>query len=1221
MKTKTQGVVRPWSMLLLLWVALGGTSAQAGVISRVAGKEVAYLNDPRGIAVDASGTRYVADSQNNRVLKVTPDGTITTLASGLNWAAGIAVDAAGNVYVSELNGHDIRKIAAGTGNITTLATGLSSPMALAFDGAGNLYVADNNTDQISRVDQDGTVTPVAGTPRQDGGGPTASAGDGGPALSAGINQPMGLTFDLAGNMYIASWGCNCIRKVNANDSLISTVAGDQDPNGGYSGDGAAAVNAKLQGPHGVAVDTAGNLFIADTENHAIRKVDVATGNISTIAGGQGSANTGDGGPALAAGLIFPHALAIDGYGSVYIASANAVRKMTPGGGIATDVGFPTGFMPGPATMVPLQSTSDVLPIGGQLFIAARDYNTVFRVDQQGTLSLFAGDTANSGYDADGVPAIGALMSSPRSLAADAAGNLYIGDGNNALIRKVSAATGRISTIAGDVSDGAGNTGYTGDGGLATQARISGVNAMSFDAAGNLYFADADNSVIRKIAAGTGIISTVAGQARANAPAPIRQVAGSRVMRQDFALPKSGKTPANYGDGGLATAADLYGPFGMTVDAVGNIYIADTWHNRIRKVNAATGIITTIAGGNNGFAGDGTIGDGGLAINASFSSPQGLALDRLGNLFIADTGNNRVRKVDAVTGIVTTVAGTGVSGSSGDGGEAASATLQAPTAIRIDNNGILYIADQSAIVRKVDLSADYPPVNNGGNNGGNPGSGGGDSIPVPPPVVTLPADIPLPPGTSLTPVGSIASVFTGTPSGVSVSGGAITVDPAGFVPGSAPLVISASVANGVGIVLNAPSGTTPPKPVTLSIGGQNLVITSAAGGNTLLTTATVLVGGKPQQVLLVTSGSASLSASAPGQVVGAVSIPGSATPLLVTANDAGANVVISSTSSGTVINTNAGSTTIAIAGFANGFADGGTASLKLYAGEKVSLDQSGKVTSITLASSAGNGSAGDPLVLPADAPLQYNVAVPNLNAGVARLNGDKLQAVVAGAMGGTLTADQGASGVLSINTSSASFTLLPIGAITVNPARNDGVAMGHDGLLAVTRSGVTVKLAPSVTDPLQLAVDLNKAFSGATLRVDQRGVLLADVGSERFAVRPDAAASAASAAGFVDDKAGVSYANGQQQWLLHPAFVDTAALQALVAGAIEGATSTVNADGSLLVTTPSQTLTLRPDYGTRSLGADDIIQVLEGKKWWIGSDGALYFVFGERIQRATVQAVQ
>jgi trimeric autotransporter adhesin len=272
------------------------------------------------------------------------------------------------------------------------------------------------------------------------------------------------------------------------------------------------------------------------------------------------------------------------------------------------------------------------------------------------------------YGVDGGPATSITLYYPTSVTVDASGNLYIADVVIHRIRMVSNSSGIITTVAGN-----GTMGYSGDGGPAISATLSYPRSVTLDASENLYIADSYNSCIRKVSKSSGIITTVAGTGM------------------------SGYS----GDGGLATSAALSYPRGVTVDASGNLYIADTYNGRIRKVSKSSGIITTVAGTKDGaFSGD-----GGPATSARLYAPSGVTLDALGNLYIADTYNNRIRMVSESSGIITTVAGTGTYNYSGDGGLATSATLFHPSGVTVDASGNLYIADfGNSRIRMISLTS-------------------------------------------------------------------------------------------------------------------------------------------------------------------------------------------------------------------------------------------------------------------------------------------------------------------------------------------------------------------------------------------------------------------------------------------------------------------------------------------------------------------------------------
>ena len=633
------------------------------------------------MALDGAGNLYIADRDNHRIRKVDAAGVITTVAgygptgeggggfggdggpaaaARLDTPTGVAVDGAGNLYIADRDNHRIRKVDA-AGVITTVAGSgtegyggdggpataaqLRSPAGVALDGAGNLYIADRGNGRIRKVDAAGVITTVAGNGRSN------SRGDGGPATAAQLHYPFDVAVDGAGNLYIATG--QRIRKVDA-AGVITTVAGDG--TWGFGGDGGPATGARLRILRGVAVDGAGNLYIADSSNNRIRKVDAA-GVISTVAGNGGEGYSGDGGPATAAQLNSPTGVAPDGSGNLYIADRDnhRIRKVDAAGVITTVAGSGRfggfGGDGGAATAAQLDDPRGVALDGaGNLYIADTDNHRIRKVDAAGVITTVAGN-GTSGRGGDGGAATAAQLNDPSGVALDGAGNLYIADTDNHRIRKVDAA-GVISTVVGT-----GRGGSSGDGGPATAARLNSPRGVALDGAGNLYIADIYNHRIRKVDA-AGVISTVAGDG----------------------------TDGFGGDGGPATAAQLYWPAGVALDGAGNLFIADNWNHRIRKVDAA-GVISTVAGaGRSGYSGD-----GGPAVEARLRFPVGVALDGAGNLYIADTGNERIRKVDAA-GVISTVAGDGTRGFGGDGGPAATAQLNSPAGVALDGAGNLYIAD-------------------------------------------------------------------------------------------------------------------------------------------------------------------------------------------------------------------------------------------------------------------------------------------------------------------------------------------------------------------------------------------------------------------------------------------------------------------------------------------------------------------------------------------------
>jgi sugar lactone lactonase YvrE len=486
-----------------------------------------------------------------------------------------------------------------------------------------------------------------------GSGANGYGGDGGRATSAQLNTPTGVAVDTAGNLFIADEGNNCVRKVTPG-GVISTVAGNGTQ--GYSGDGGAATSAQLNTPTGVAVDTAGNLFIADEGNNCVRKV-TPGGVISTVAGNGTQGYSGDGDPATSAQLSLPEGVAVDTAGNLFIADEgnNCVRKVTPGGVISTVAGNGVwGYSGdgGAATSAQLSSPTGVaVDKAGNLFIADEGNNCVRKATPGGVISTVAGN-GTWGYGGDGGAATSAQLYYPQGAAVDTAGNLFIADTWNYRVRKVTPG-GVISTVAGN-----GTQSYSGDGGAATSSQLYNPSGVAVDAAGNLFIADQGNNCVRAVTPG-GVISTVAGNG----------------------------TQGYSGNGGAATSSQLYNPSGVAVDAAGNLFIADQGNNCVRAVTPG-GVISTVAGnGTQGYSGD-----GGAATSAQLNTPTGVVVDTAGNLFIADQGNNCVRAVTP-GGVISTVAGNGVWGYSGNGGAATSAQLNTPTGVAVDTAGNLFIADQ------------------------------------------------------------------------------------------------------------------------------------------------------------------------------------------------------------------------------------------------------------------------------------------------------------------------------------------------------------------------------------------------------------------------------------------------------------------------------------------------------------------------------------------------
>lgn len=691
--------------------ALVSAQTSVGTISTIAGTGTAGYNGdsqaatsarlqfPSGVAIDTSGNVYVADTINHRVRKIAAgSGLISTVAgtgvagfSGDDGAAtnawlraprDVAVNAAGDLFIADTDNHRIRRVAAGTGIISTVvgsgggtpafsgdggvATNarLAAPVGVALDAAGNIYVADTGNQRIRRVAA-GTniITTLAGT------GTTGYNGDGIAATNADLNSPSAVAIDGAGQVYIADRLNHRIRRIDG-QGVIRTVAGTGFA--GFVGEGVLATSANLNSPVGVAVDAAGDVFVADAENMRVRKLVVSTGRLYTVSGSGDVLFGGDGGSATAAQLFLPIDVTVDASGSLYIAdnSNHRIRRVTPPAptpALTTIAGNGQDQYngEGPALTVQLNFPRNLaLDAAGNLYLSEFEGQRVRRITPAGVTSTIAG-TGAAGFLGDGGPGTTARLNGPRGLAVDAAGNVYVADYHNHRIRRITAA-GVITTIAGN-----GTAGFSGDGGLATAALLNYPSGVAIDASGNLYIADQLNNRIRKITASTGVMSTIAGNG------------GGGAWCAD----------------GTAVSASLMEPDNVAVDSAGNVYFSDTGSHHVCRINTS-GQITVVAGtGAAAFDGENIAGP-----LASLNLPTALSVDSAGNVYIADTGNNRVRKLTVSTGILTTVAGTALFGFAGDGGPATAGQLSA-LGVAVSPGGTLYIADSANNrVRKVG-----PPV--------------------------------------------------------------------------------------------------------------------------------------------------------------------------------------------------------------------------------------------------------------------------------------------------------------------------------------------------------------------------------------------------------------------------------------------------------------------------------------------------------------------------------
>ncbi|MBL8292726.1 MAG: SMP-30/gluconolactonase/LRE family protein [Bryobacterales bacterium] len=575
---------------------------------------------PQDVAVDSSGNIYVSDSYYDRVLRITPAGAVSTFA-GSETGFG------------------------GDGGVPSAAQ-FNGVFGIAFSPAGELHICDSRNGRVRKISRDGnTITTVAGT------GSVQANGDGGPATQAALGNPRSIVFDSAGNYYISDTLNHVVRKVDQ-AGVITTVAGTAGRRG-FGGDGAAATSALLQVPAGLAVDAQNNLYIADSLNNRIRRVTTQNGRIETFAGTGVQGFAGSNSPAASAQFYQPLDLAFNRNGDLFIADRNNGRIRRIRGGTITTVagGGSNRAVPGSAVQFDLAfATAVAVDANDQLLVLDDGLRRLFRVNPVSDQIQAAAGTSVSRAAGDGGPASQATLFEPSGVAVDSEGNVFVSDVVDNRVRRI-ARDGTIGTWAGT-----GSLGTSGDGGPATAAGLGRPRGMAIDRNQNLYVAGTWGAYIRRISP-RGVITNFAGTT------------------------SSGFS----GDGGAATAARLNEPFGVAVDNQDNVYIADSANHRIRRVDPQ-GRITTFAGtGTAGFSGD-----GGPAVAAQLTRPRAVAVDNQGNVFIADTNNNRVRRVDS-RGIITTVAGNGETGSSGVGRAGTESQIWAPSGLAFDSEGSLLIS--------------------------------------------------------------------------------------------------------------------------------------------------------------------------------------------------------------------------------------------------------------------------------------------------------------------------------------------------------------------------------------------------------------------------------------------------------------------------------------------------------------------------------------------------
>ena len=620
-----------------------------------------------GFALDNAGNIYFAQNAMYVINKISiTTGIVKRIAGTINTSgntgdnglatnatisnvSAIAIDSSNNIYIVDISNNNIRKFTEG-GNITTIVSGLNQPTGIAIDSSGIIYYSDSYRYKIYKY-ASGTSTLIAGT------GTVGTFTNGVQATAANIGVPYQLAIDSSNNIYFADQNANKICKFSVGGT-ISTIAGTG--TSGASASGTLATSALLNKPTGIVISPSNTIYYSDSSNNRVCKFTVG-GNITVVAGTGTAGFSGDSGLATAATLNNPYGMVYDSSGNIYISDYNnsKIRKFTDGGNIITMVGV------------------------GQ--------------------SVPAGD---------GLVATSAGLWSPYGIAFDSIGNIYIADCINCRIRKFTASTNIITTIAG--GNGAG---FSGDGGLATAAAMYKPQGIVIDSSNNIYFSDSANFRIRKFREG-GNISTIAGTGVTGstdgvaASSPIGAVFGIAIDssnniyicdQTNYKIRKfteGGNISTIVGTGvsgstdGVAVSSPISGLYlGVAVDSSGNVYIADYGNFKIRMITASTGNISTIAGTGT----SGSSGDGGLATAATLSNTFTVAIDSSRNIYVSDYANMKIRTFK-VGGNISTIAGTGTAGYSGDGGLATAAMVQRVYGIAIHSSGKIAFADQENVIR-------------------------------------------------------------------------------------------------------------------------------------------------------------------------------------------------------------------------------------------------------------------------------------------------------------------------------------------------------------------------------------------------------------------------------------------------------------------------------------------------------------------------------------------
>jgi trimeric autotransporter adhesin len=705
------------------------------------------LPGPSGAIRDTAGNTYIAAPYSTDVFKANAT-TVTTLAglgyetysgdgalatkAGLDLPTALAIDSLGNIYISDPGGSRIREITtngkiqtvvgSGTkcepetgtcgdgGSATSTNVALNLPNAIAVDANGNIYIADSSDQRIRFVNKTTKAITIAGVTVQPGdiqtiagtgnicASATSPCGDGGKATLATLSFPEGIAVDSIGNIYIADTRDNRIREIVAGSVNITAFAGSGiacvSAKSPTCGNGSSLLGAQFHLPMGLYLDPNNNIYVADSLDQEIRFINVTAPSVSTVAGNGTQGFSGDGGVATSAQLNLPGSVFLDNAQNLVISDTGNQRvRVVTAGNISTFAGGGSGGDGGPSASATLADPYNVAEDGsGNVYVADSANNRIRKIAPGGASITTVAGTGNSGYSGDGGPATIATLNAPTMVILDTEGDLFIADAGNSVIREVSAATGNISTFAGTGFACTQNAPGCGDGGPATSATLSDPIAIAFDTEGNLYISDYTAVRIREVFASTGNIKTFAGTGGICAN-PV------------------GKC----GDGGLATSALLDHPAGLAIDQHNNVFIDDSQNNRIRWVPSSTTSGCPTVGDICAYALNGAAhlqGDGGPALQGGMWNPQELAVDPSGNLYIGGGNESVVQRVDTISSTIGTVAGflpKGVGGFGGDGGPATSAKLS-NYGLTVDANSNLYIADAgNNRVRTVHLTPAGTPI--------------------------------------------------------------------------------------------------------------------------------------------------------------------------------------------------------------------------------------------------------------------------------------------------------------------------------------------------------------------------------------------------------------------------------------------------------------------------------------------------------------------------------